>query len=75
MLRITNQYWSFKSEQELNAFLDACMADSNNEFNIERYGKSQKGVYYAYGSIIPTAKFSKEPEAKTDSVNAELNLG
>lgn len=77
MLKIVNQYWQFATEEELNKFLNVCIDDSNNEYHIERYGKSQKGVFYAFGSVIPTAKFStKETMAnEKTSVKDELNLG
>ena len=72
MLKIINQYWSFSSEEELNKFLDDCMSNPNADFLIERYGKSQKGQFYAYGSVVPTTKFSK---AEAQSVESELSLG
>lgn len=76
MLKFTNQYWSFDSQEELNTFLDGCMTNPHAEFLIERYGKSQKGTFYAFGSVVPTHKFSKEnAESKTDDVSEELNLG
>lgn len=75
MLKIINQYWSFSTEEELNKFLDDCMSNPNADFLIERYGKSQKGQFYAFGTVVPTVKFSKENEAKAQSVEAELNLG
>lgn len=78
MLKIVNQFWQFDKEEELNSFLDNCMADNSAEYHIERYGKSTKsGRFYAYGSVVPTIRFSKEnaEAGKTDSVGQELNLG
>ena len=75
MLKFTNQYWQFPSEKELNEFLDNCMSDNNNEFQIERYGQAKSGKFYAYGNVIPTAKFTKDVAEKGDTVASELNLG
>lgn len=77
MLKIVNQYWQFESEVELNNFLDNCMTDNNNEFNIERYGQAKSGKYYAYGVVVPLQKFNLRTNAatKAQKVADELNLG
>lgn len=75
MLKIINQFWQYDTEEELNKFLDSCMSDSNNEYLIERYGRAKNGRYYAYGSVVPTVKFSKENVVEKTDVKDELNLG
>lgn len=75
MLKIVNQYWEFPTEEELNKFLDSCMTDTCNEFQVERYGRAKSGKFYAYGSVIPTAKFTKNVAEKGETVAKELNLG
>lgn len=77
MLKIVNQYWQFDSEEGLNNFLDNCMNDNNNEFNIERYGQAKSGKWYAYGVVIPLQHFNVQTNAatKAQKVAEELNLG
>lgn len=75
MLKIVNQFWQYDTEEELNCFLDSCMSDNTNEFLIERYGKSRNGKYYAYGSVVPTNKFSRSEKGENTDVKSELNLG
>ena len=77
MLKFVNQYWSFDSEEKLNEFLNFCIKDDNNEYCIERHGKSQKGVHYAYGSVIPVTKFSVKQSVVNEgtTIKDELNLG
>ena len=75
MLKIINQFWQYDTEEELNKFLDSCMSDNSNEYLIERYGRTKNGRYYAYGSVVPTVKFSKENVVEKTDVKGELNLG
>lgn len=75
MLTKTNNCWKFKSEAELNDFLNKAI-ESADDYQISNYGLSNRGEYYAYGVVVIHTKFvSKKVESQAQSVEAELNLG
>lgn len=75
MLTKTNNFWKFKTEVELNDFLNKAI-ESADDYQISNYGLSNRGEYYAFGVVIIHTKFtSKEAEQQAQSVESELNLG
>lgn len=56
MLTFENKCWKFKSEQELNSFLNDAM-DSGDDYHIINHGLSSKNEWYAFGYIIAHVKF------------------
>lgn len=75
MLSRVNNFWRFKSEEELNNFLNAAQ-ESNDEYQLQNFGLSTKGDYYAYGTVIFHTKFGeKTQQAQETEVKTELNLG
>ena len=70
MLTFVNKCWKFKTESELNAFLNDAM-DSNDDYRIQNHGISAKGEYYAFGEVIARNKFGK-PQAQVQNTQAQV---
>ena len=56
MLTFTNKCWKFKTEAELNQFLNDAM-DSGDDYQIANHGISSRGEWYAFGNVIAHTKF------------------
>lgn len=76
MLTKTNNFWRFKTEAELNDFLNKAI-ESADDYQISNYGLSNRGEYYAFGVVVIHTKFtSRENNAEPQTqVAEELNLG
>lgn len=59
MLKQSNNYWKFDSEEELHVFLNAA-EDSQDDYDLSSFGRSQRGEWYAYGTIVYHTKFGKQ---------------
>lgn len=83
MLSKVNQFWRFRTQDELDEFLNMAQ-DSADEYKLTNYGLSQKGDYYAFGDIVVHTKFGKKAaqaqqqnaqnNQQNSNVQAELNL-
>ena len=74
MLTLENKCWKFKSEAELNDFLNSAI-DSGDDYHISSHGLSNRGEWYAFGYVIAHTKFGVKAQKQAQSVESELNLG
>lgn len=72
MLTQSGRYWKFASKEELDSFLDSCI-DANDKYDLN-FGRSAKGEWYAYGSVIYVTKFTKEGQAQQEQQQAQQNV-
>ena len=71
MLTFVNKLWKFKSEDEMNAFLNAA-EDANDDYRIENHGLSQRGEWYAFGSVVAKTKFGKNQQPQQQNAQAQV---
>ena len=74
MLTFENKCWKFKSEAELNDFLNKAI-ESADDYHIVNHGLSARNEWYAFGYIIAHTKFGVKAQQQAQSVESELNLG
>lgn len=66
MLRKVNNYWKFKSQSELDSFLNDCI-DSGDEYELTSFGLSARGEYYAYGNVTFNIKFGTKAQQQQNA--------
>lgn len=66
MLTFENKCWKFKSELELNSFLNDAM-DSGDDYHIVNHGISSKGEWYAFGYVVAHTKFGVKAQQQQEA--------